>query len=235
MLRLATLGASVVCAFVAVTRPPAVGADEQSQTPPAAAAPQTVDPELWTGTWDYNDAESVDAATGRPERAPRGATQRSAAQQAGVGTGGQGRGGGGGAAGGGGGRGFGGGQAMTAQMLREIRGMLRDLIEIAETFTITVQPDAVTFVDDLERERTYPTTGDKRKYQLGAAQFSARVRWDGAQLRKEIEGEYGFKMTETFFLSADGKKLFLVLRIGDPKRKDLPIIGANRVYDRISQ
>ena len=55
---------------------------------------------------------------------------------------------------------------------------------------------------------------------------------DGSHLRKEIEGAYGFRMTETYFLSADGSRMFVVVRVGLQK-KDSPIVGFDRVYDRI--
>jgi hypothetical protein len=249
-LRAFALAAGLAAGVVAGTSVRADQAPPAATTPVPAAVKEGI-PELFAGVWDYNDEDSVDAATGRPEQAPRSATQRRGAP---VGTAGGtgatgGRGGGAGAGGGGGGGvanpgggggGFGGGRGgfatgMNPAMLSSLRGMMRDLVEVAEALTIKVSPDAVTFTDDLERERTYPTNGRKQKYQLGAAVFQASTRWQEGQLHKSIEGEYGFRMTEVYFLSDDAKRLFVVIRLGDPKRKDLPIVGANRVYDRVSQ
>jgi hypothetical protein len=115
------------------------------------------------------------------------------------------------------------------------RSAQRDLLEVPWGLTIDVTSDAVTFVDDLERSRTYLTNGKKKKYQLGAAIFNARTMWDGPRLKKEIDAAGAFKMTETYFLSEDASRLFVILRLGDPKQansKNTPLAGVNRVYDR---
>jgi hypothetical protein len=121
---------------------------------------------------------------------------------------------------------------LTAAMMRENRDLRRDLLEVPESLTITVDKDAVTFVDDLDRRRTYSTTGEKDEFQLGAARFDAATSWDGAQLAKRITGRYGFKMTETYFVSGDGQRLFVIIRIGEAKKGE-PVVGFNRVYDRV--
>jgi hypothetical protein len=46
-------------------------------------------------------------------------------------------------------------------------------------------------------------------------------------------------MHETYFLSEDGKRLFVIIRVGDPptekeKEKGAQIVGVNRVYDRVA-
>jgi hypothetical protein len=87
-------------------------------------------------------------------------------------------------------------------------------------------------VDDLLRARVYPTSGEKLRYQLGAARFNAALEWTGPQLVKRIDAADGFRMTETYFLSEDGNRLFVILRIGS-NRKNAPIMGVNRVYDRV--
>ena len=67
---------------------------------------------------------------------------------------------------------------------------------------------------------------------MSAARFDARVQWEGNQLHMQIEGVEGFKMTERFFLSRDGQRLFVIIRVGE-QRKDEPVVGVNRVYDRV--
>jgi len=79
----------------------------------------------------------------------------------------------------------------------------------------------------------YATDGKKRKYQLSAATNEATAGWQDSAFRKEIHGTNNFKMTETYVLSEDGKRLFVIIRIGDPKRPET-MAGVNRVYDRIS-
>ena len=126
----------------------------------------------------------------------------------------------------------GGGGYGPALMATELRDTERDLVEIPIRLTIALLADAVSFKDDLARERTYPTAGKKRDYMLGAARYQARARWDGPQLIKDIEAPHGFKMSETYFLSADGQRMFVVIRLSPP-RKDGKPNGFNRVYDRI--
>jgi hypothetical protein len=143
-------------------------------------------------------------------------------------------GGGGGYPGGGGGY----GPSPNALAYLEQQDLLRDLLEVPEKLKIKVTPDSVAFTDDLDRERAYSTAGKKQKYQLGAATYEAKARWDGHQLIKEIEGPRGFRMYETYFLSEDGKRMFVIVRVGDPpkeKDKDARLFGFNRVYDRIDQ
>jgi hypothetical protein len=206
--------------------------------------------ERFAGAWDYNPQDSINAATGRPEQNPRSATQRAP-------------GGTGGRSGGlpppqpnpgvpppqrtpgdpmtpigpdpSGGRtrdpnGYG----ASSLVLAERRTLVRDLLEINEKLTIRVTSDSVSFTDDLGRALTYPTDGKKYKYRLGAAAYEARVYWDGAQLKKDIEGAYGFRMSETYFLGEEGRRLFVIIRLGDLRKKPPPpVSGANRVYDRI--
>lgn len=117
-------------------------------------------------------------------------------------------------------------------MMREQRDMSRDLLEVPEQYRIALGSGEITFTDDIERERTYAIDGKKQKYRLGASEFNARVEWDGTQLRKEIEGALGFRMTEVYFLSPDAKRLFVIVRVGQPSRNRQQS-GFNRVYDRI--
>jgi hypothetical protein len=104
---------------------------------------------------------------------------------------------------------------------------------VPETLTIAVRPNEVSFTDDLSRALTYSIDGKEQRYQLGAARFDARISWVESQLRKQIEGPFGFKMTETYFLSPDARRLFVIIRVGEPER-DAPIVGVNRVYDRVN-
>jgi hypothetical protein len=230
---------------------------------PTAEAPG---PEAFSGIWDYNAEESVNALTGRQEQAPRSATARrpgaagrtggTGSTSSGTSTSGRGGGSGGGGTGGGGPvgggtggptgtgggfpgggvgpGGFGGGGGFGRTMF-DNRDLVRDLVEVPESLLIAVSSDTVKFVDDLERDQTYMTDGKKQKFILGAAQYTAKTSWQGKQFRKEIEGPYGFKMTETFFLSTDGRRMFVILRIPDPNKKDMMTIAINRVYDRIDR
>lgn len=213
----------------------------RAASPSMTIAARPISAEAISGVWDYNDALSVDAATGRPERAPRSATQRQGpAGPPAASGGGAGRNPGSSGAPGGGERGGGRGEgadearrAMAAVIAAERRTYVRDLLEVPEKLTIRASDGEVTFVDDLARERTYSTDGRMQKYQLSAARYEARGTWSGTYFRKDIQGSNNFKMSETYFLSEDGNRLFVIIRIGDP-RKPETLAGVNRVYDRVS-
>lgn len=123
-------------------------------------------------------------------------------------------------------------RAMAAVIAAERRTYVRDLLEVAEQITVKATPTEVTFIDDLERQQTYTTDGRMQKYQLSAARYEASGSWTDRFFRKDIRGSNNFKMTETYFVSEDGNRLFLIIRIGDP-RKPESLAGVNRVYDRV--
>jgi hypothetical protein len=244
---LSGLAVTVMTVFVQVE-----ARQQAPQTPAPPPVPQQSSvqhrPEEFAGQWAYNPDESVNAATGRPEQAPRSATQRSVparAGGAGAGSGGQAAGAptGGRSLAGGGSISDGSGRGATSRpsdigptvaMIQENRSIRRDLLEVPESLTIRVSSEAVTFVDDLERERSYATTGLRQRYMLGAARFNARAEWSGSQFLKHIDAADGFRMTETYFLSDDGQRLFVIVRVGSA-RKGAPVMGVNRVYDRVDQ
>jgi hypothetical protein len=206
-----------------------------AQAPADASSPAFTSialPQEFSGVWDYNALESINIVTGRPEQSPRSATQRSAPAVPQNGR-----------ASSSGGEGApapgriavirGSGLGPTPEMMREARDMSRDLLEVPEALTINVHNQVVSFTDDIERVRTYPVDGSKQKYRLGASEFHARVEWNGTQLRKDIEGSFGFRMSEVYFLSPDARRLFVIIRIGSQGRNRLPT-GVNRVYDRVT-
>ena len=203
-------------------------------------APESVTAALsrqqFRGHWQYNPDQSVDAATGRAESARPTSQRRGVDGAPGTGPGRRvGDGGGGGGNGGGGGVGPTGtsvAQDPLYSLYLARRDTRRDLLEIAPKLAIDILPDAVKVTDDLDRVLTFQTNGTKQNYQLGAAQFSARSSWDGNRLTVDIEGPDGLRMTETWFLSDDGGRLFLVIRMGDLDRDGRPV-GVNRVYDRV--
>jgi hypothetical protein len=234
-------------------------ADQQQPsggTPPrtmASAAPQPSVLEGLSGMWDYNAELSVDAATGRPEQAPRSAAARQVAAPGGApavrapatGGGGStptnpaGTNAGGTTAGSAGGNSGGvstfdeARRAMAILLAAERRTLLRDLLEVPEKLTIRAAAEMVSITDDLKRERVFATDGKRRKYHLSAATFEATGGWQDSAFRKEILGPNNFKMSETYVLSEDKQRLFVIIRIGDPRRPET-MAGVNRVYDRIS-
>jgi hypothetical protein len=124
-------------------------------------------------------------------------------------------------------------RAMAAVIAAERRTYIRDLLEVPEYLTIKATTDHVTIADDLGRERSYSTNGQVQKYMLSAAQYHASGSWTDTYFKKNIDGANNFRMSETYFLSEDGNRLFVIIRIGDPKKPET-LAGINRVYDRVS-
>jgi hypothetical protein len=211
------------------------GQDRQTAAPTAPPVATAGRPHTdFAGNWTYNPDESVNAATNKPETA-RATNDRRGVSRGPV-TGGAAPRGGFGGGGGSAGRGPAGGGAGVPQdglysLYVEQRDARRDLLEIAPTLKIAVTPEAFAVTDDLDRTLTFPVDGKKQKYHLGAAQFDARTSWNGPRLKTDIEGPDSLKITETWFLSDDGSRLFLIIRVGEPV-KDSPPVGVNRVYDR---
>jgi hypothetical protein len=217
---------------------PAASAQQSRQSAPPdtpVVATNAPGPDRFNGVWDYNPDQSVDAATGRKEQNPRTSQRRGAATSPMSAP-----------------SGpiymgptntmpyppYAGGTMPGMVYINEVRELTRDLLEVPEQLSIAVGDGHITFRDDLERSLTYPTDSRKHKYQLGAALFQAKALWDGHQFKKEVEGGEGqFKLRETYFLSEDGMRLFIVLRLGDPpspsRSSKIPINGYNRVYDRV--
>jgi hypothetical protein len=192
---------------------------------PAAAEATTEARRQLAGTWEYNPDLSVDVATGRSESAPGRNPRRGVGGGAGAG---QGR---------NGGAGLGPTSASVVQdgvyrLSLARRDTRRDLLEIAARLSIAVAPAVVKITDDLDRDLLFPQDGSKQSYQLGAALFDARSGWDGNRFNVDIEGPDGLRMTETWFVSEDGARLFVVIRVGDPDKSVRPV-GVNRVYDRV--
>ena len=225
------IAGAVAVAMAAGTSP---FAQQPGAEPPRPAATALNVPARFTGQWDYNDDESINAGTGRREQTPQSATARSAANNAPRSPQGA-------PAPAAGPSGFDSGTGVyralptvTASMIRDAENFVRDLLEVPEQLQIRVDDGSVTFVDDLSRERIYQTDGKGREYQLSAAKFDARVTWDGVQLKREVTGGRGFKIFETYFLSDDGDRMFVIIRVKSPTRPGF-IAGFNRVYDRVSQ
>lgn len=207
---LAGAGVSVCVAQAVAAVEPSSGPVEDVAHPPADFA----------GVWTYNAQDSIDVATGKPEQGPKGVPARSTRTVAprpvqGDGGADQGR------------------QSEfgpSPLALRASRDLMRDLLEVPQSLDLKIAPDAVTMTDDIDRSRTYPTDGRRQHYRLGGSEFNARVQWRDSQLRKDIDAAFGFKMTEVYYLSDDGQRLFVIVRVGNTP-KNAPI-GANRVYDR---
>jgi hypothetical protein len=113
----------------------------------------------------------------------------------------------------------------------DARRALRDLLEIAQSYTLAVREKDVTITDDLGRSTTYATDGRREKHQFGATEFDARTTWDHALLSQQIEAMDLIRMTQVFMPSEDGRSLFIWIKVEKPEMNP-PIKPITRVYSR---
>lgn len=221
----------------------------QDPVPAPAASPAATSSApvvAFTGTWDYNDKESVNAANGRPEQGTPGQRRSTPMPSGGGAVAGAPSGDPSGRTGGiqrsglyGPPQGYSGVPPGFSNPNRlaanETRSIMRDLMEVPETLVIEVTADAVKMTDDLKRALTFVTDGKSQKQRLSASNFETKSIWQDGQLRVEVEAARGFRMRHTYFLSEDGNRLFMIVRVGDPKpdKPDDPVVGVDRIYDRV--
>lgn len=111
------------------------------------------------------------------------------------------------------------------------RRTLRDLLEIAESYSIKVDAGRATVIDDLGRALVFTLNGRKEKHRLGATEFEARSAWDGVRLTLDVEAYGGFRMSQVFQPSEDAQSLFVAMVVQKPKFTP-PIKDVTRVYRR---
>jgi hypothetical protein len=140
---------------------------------------------------------------------------------------------GGGRGGRGSGRGMGGGPhggRMAGQKSEEqaaMQDVMDDVMQPADVLTITQGERDVTIARDDGRTLRLYADGRKAKEANGAVERTTR--WDGPRLVSEIKVGDGPKITESWWLSADGKQLQASIRLQAP-RGDREVV-INRVYD----
>lgn len=113
----------------------------------------------------------------------------------------------------------------------DVRRALRDLLEVAQSYTLSVHDKDVTITDDLDRATTYATDGHREKHQFGATEFDSRTTWDRALLSQQIDALDMIKMSQVFMPSEDGRSLFIWIKVDKPDMTP-PIKPITRVYSR---
>ena len=199
--------------------------------------PADANPAKLAGTWSFDDGASREDH--RNWRRPVGNPQPMGNPSTGTGGVGPRRTGGGGMPAGGGGTGgggWGGGDGFiprptSSTFDTELRRVLRDLLEVAETYEIELRDGQVVITDDLERSLTFSTSGRKEKHRLGATSFDAKTSWEGALLKQDIESIGGFRMSQVFLPTEDGSSMFVSIRVEKPEFTP-PIKPITRTYRR---
>jgi hypothetical protein len=186
--------------------------------------------------------ESTDSHTPRitgrwkldPEKSDDARARMRAAREEGQGDDDRGGGHGGRWGGRGTGRGMGGGSRggrVAGHQSEEERAAMRDamddVMQPADVLTITQGEGDVTIARDDGRTLRLYIDGRKAREADGAIERTTR--WDGPRLVSEIKVGDGPKITESWWLAAEGKQLQASIRLQMP-RGDREVV-INRVYD----
>ncbi|MBV8200907.1 MAG: hypothetical protein JOZ15_09825 [Acidobacteria bacterium] len=104
----------------------------------------------------------------------------------------------------------------------------REVVASLDSLTIVQQPGQVTITDQSGHARVLKTDGSKLRDQgpAGASQLRASWARDGS-LEVEVKPDKGTRRTEAYFVSNDGKHLYLTVTIPGQLAQVL------RAYDRL--
>jgi hypothetical protein len=102
-----------------------------------------------------------------------------------------------------------------------------------------VQATATDFKLLLDPEKNFgyghKTDNKKSPITTPAGPAEAKVKWDGAKLRREIETKDSYHLVEEYMLSADGKQLIVTVKADSQMVRNVQPAEIKRVYDRQAQ
>lgn len=186
----------------------------QADLPPERAALSGA----WTINKDLSDKLQIPGATERGAR--EGQPPPS------------GRGGGMGGFGGGRGRGGapgGGGDRPNPEEMRKQQAQMRAVLDAPERLMITAEAEAVTFTYGDGRTQRMLTNGKKEKLKVDDSQVDTQVTWDKARLVKISSLAGGTKVTETYAVDADPRRLQVTVKVENWRMPQPQTV--RRVYD----
>jgi len=170
----------------------------------------------WTVNKDLSDKPQIPGAAERSGREGQPPT---------------GRGGGMGGFGGGRGRdgGPGGGDRPSPEEMKKLQAQMRSVLEPPERLMITVEADSVIFTLADGRTQRLPTNGKKVKVMIDETETETQVKWDKARLVKISSLAGGTRVTETYAVEGDSRRLQVTVKI-ENWRMPQPL-SVRRVYD----
>jgi hypothetical protein len=188
----------------------------QAQVPPERAALSGA----WVVNKDLSDKPPVPGAAepGRGEGPPPA-----------------GRGGGMGGFGGGRGRGDapdGGGDRPNPEEMKKLQAQMRAVLEMPERLMITVDAGSVTFTYGDGRTARMLTNDKKEKLTIDDAVVETQVKWDKARLVKRSTLAGGTKVTETYAVDVNPRRLYVALKIENWRMPQPQTVY--RVYDDVA-
>jgi hypothetical protein len=142
--------------------------------------------------------------------------------------------GGGGMGGFGGGRGRdegpgGGADRPNSGDMKKLQAQMRSVLDTPERLMITVEAESVVFTFGDGRTQRLPTNGKKVKLTIDDSDVDTQVKWDKARLVKIASLAGGTKVTETYAVEGDVRRLRVTVKIENWRMPQPHTV--HRVYD----
>ena len=116
----------------------------------------------------------------------------------------------------------------------DVRRAMRDLLELAPSYAISIGDGTVTITDDLERKTTFATDGRKEKHLQGATEYESHTTWNAdGQLVQDVAWTKELRLSEIWFPGDDGTSLFVWIKVLKPPFTP-PVKDIRRVYVKAS-
>jgi hypothetical protein len=185
---------------------------------PAADDQQPADHSAFNGPWTLNRDLSGTPSGSSGDEAPSDRPQG---------------GGGGGGFGGGrrgrfGGGGFGGRRGGNAEgapdqeAVRRMREVMQEIANPTPHLVVTVGDRSITFVDAEGRSQRFTADGKKEKHQVQAGTIETKTKWEGADLRQDIDPGGSRKIVRTFSVSPENHQLVVTSTVEGGQRSRPP-------------
>ena len=117
----------------------------------------------------------------------------------------------------------------------DVRRAMRDLLELAPSYAISIGDGTVTITDDLERKTTFATDGRKEKHMQGATEYESHTTWNAdGQLVQDVSWTKELRISEIWFPGDDGASLFVWMKVLKPTFTP-PVKDIRRTYTKASR
>jgi len=117
----------------------------------------------------------------------------------------------------------------------DVRRAMRDLLELASSYKISLGDSIVTITDDLEHTTTFATDGRKEKHTQGATEYESRTIWNAdGQLMQDVTWTKELRVSEVWFPGDNGASLFVWIKVLKPTFTP-PVKDIRRAYVRASR
>ncbi|MEO8257721.1 MAG: hypothetical protein ABI868_10300 [Acidobacteriota bacterium] len=108
--------------------------------------------------------------------------------------------------------------------MRKMQAVIEEIMTPAGHWIVTTGAESITFTETDGRSRRFMTNGKKEKHQLQSGTLETKTRWDGPQLRQDVEVGGGTKITRSFTVSPDTEQLIVLTSVNsDTGRRPSPM------------